>query len=179
MLDVGGVGYELHVPLSTYAEIDRSGGDAIGLYVHTHVREDAIELFGFWSEGERSLFERLIGVSGIGPRLARVILSGMAQQDLVAAIAAGDSARLTAIPGIGKKTAQRMVVDLRDRIGELGGAAADTLATSGDDDLEAALVNLGYRPKEAKKAVSDARRELPEGDFEELIRDSLRRLSRV
>ena len=179
LLDVGGVGYELHIPLSTWAEVDRAGGEPIGLHVYTHVSENALELFGFWDEGERRLFERLIGVSGIGPKLARVVLSGMAPQDLIGAIAAGDAARLTSIPGVGKKTAERMVVDLKDRIDELGTEPAAIAAGGGDDDVTAALVNLGYREKEALQAVAKARAESPDGDFEELIRASLRRLSRA
>ncbi len=179
LLDVGGVGYELHIPLSTYAEIDRAGGEPIGLHVYTHVSENALELFGFWDESERRLFERLIGVSGIGPRLARVILSGMAPQDLVGAIAAGNAAQLTSIPGVGKKTAERMVVDLKDRIAELGAEPAAVAAGGDDDDVTAALVNLGYREREAQKAVARARSDNPDGEFEELIRASLRLLSRA
>lgn len=179
LLDVGGVGYELQIPLSTWAEIDRAGGEPIGLHVYTHVSENALELYGFWDEGERRLFERLIGVSGIGPKLARVILSGMAPADLIGAIAAGNTAQLTSIPGVGKKTAQRMVVDLKDRIAELG-AETEAIATAGgDDDVTAALVNLGYREKEAQQAVAKARTDNPEGEFEELIRASLRLLSKV
>lgn len=179
LLDVGGVGYELHVPLSTWAEIDRAGGEPIGLHVYTHVSENALELYGFWDEGERRLFERLIGVSGIGPKLARVILSGMAPADLIGAIAAGNTAQLTSIPGVGKKTAQRMVVDLKDRIAELGAEPEAIAAAGGEDDVTAALVNLGYREKEAQQAVAKARADNPEGEFEELIRASLRLLSKV
>ena len=179
LLDVGGVGYELHVPLSTWAEIDRAGGEPIGLHVYTHVSENALELYGFWDEGERRLFERLIGVSGIGPKLARVILSGMAPADLIGAIAAGNTAQLTSIPGVGKKTAQRMVVDLKDRIAELGAEPEAFAAAGGEDDVTAALVNLGYREKEAQQAVAKARADNPEAEFEELIRASLRLLSKV
>ncbi|MDH3745913.1 MAG: Holliday junction branch migration protein RuvA, partial [Acidobacteriota bacterium] len=159
LLDVGGVGYHVHISLATYSELDNSGASGpLGLYIHTHAREGAIELFGFWTERERSLFERLIGVSGIGPRLARVILSGMAPDDLIGAIAAGDSARLTSIPGVGKKTAQRIVIDLKDRMPELGVDLEAIAGTEGEDDLLAALVNLGYRAKEAQAAVTRARR---------------------
>ena len=179
LLDVGGVGYELHIPLSTYSQIDRAGGEPIGLHVYTHVSENALELFGFWDENERRLFEKLIGVSGIGPKLARVVLSGMAPQDLIGAIAAGNSAQLTSIPGVGKKTAERMVVDLKDRIAELGTEPAAIAAAGGDDDVVTALVNLGYREKEAVKAVGKARADNPDGEFEELIRASLRLLSRA
>ncbi|MEJ2085576.1 MAG: Holliday junction branch migration protein RuvA, partial [Acidobacteriota bacterium] len=120
LVDVQGVGYDVHIPLSTFYEIERLSPDStVGLFVHTHVREDAIELFGFWTEREKLLFEKLIAVSGIGPKLARVILSGMAPEQLLAALAAGDIARLETIPGIGKKTAERMVVELRDRVQDL------------------------------------------------------------
>ena len=179
LLDVGGVGYELHIPLSTWAEIDRAGGEPIGLHVYTHVSENALELYGFWDEGERRLFERLIGVSGIGPKLARVVLSGMAPADLIGAIATGNTTQLTSIPGVGKKTAERMVVDLKDRIAELGAAPEAIASAGGDDDVTAALVNLGYREKEAQQAVAKARTDNPEGEFEELIRASLRLLSRA
>lgn len=178
LLDVAGVGYLLAIPLSTYAEIDRSNkAHTLGLYVHTHVRADAIELFGFWTELERHLFESLISVSGIGPRLARVILSGMAPADLVQSIATDNSTRLATIPGIGKKTAQRMVVELKDKMRDLARDADGGGAVPPDDDLLAALVNLGYRSADAQKALARARMELPEADPEDLLRTSLRFLS--
>jgi holliday junction DNA helicase RuvA len=184
VLDVGGVGYVVRVPLSTYYELERIGeGGTAELLIHTHVREDALELFGFVAEVEKTLFERLIGVSGIGPRLAQVILSGMAPGDVLQALAAGDVARLVRIPGVGKKTAERMVVELRDAAAELARAspatAAAAAAPSEDVDLVLALVNLGYRPADAERAVEAARREHPEAPFRELLRLSLRRLSRV
>jgi Holliday junction DNA helicase RuvA len=179
VLDVGGVGYELHVPVSTYYELDKLDDGAVAsLHVHTHLREDALSLFGFWTEAERRLFERLIGVSGIGPRLARVILSGMALGDLVQAIAGGDLVRLSGIPGVGKKTAERMVLELRDKVRELGGPAVPA-AGPGDEDLVSALVNLGYRRPQAERAVVEARRTEPGADFSDLLRASLKRLSRA
>lgn len=179
VLDVGGVGYELHVPVSTYYELDKLDDGAVAsLHVHTHLREDALSLFGFWTETERRLFERLIGVSGIGPRLARVILSGMAPADLVNAIAGGDLVRLSGIPGVGKKTAERMVLELRDKVRELGEPEAPA-AGPGDDDLVSALVNLGYRRPLAERAVVEARRAEPAADFSDLLRASLKRLSRA
>lgn len=179
VLDVGGVGYELHVPVSTYYELDKLDDGAVAsLHVHTHLREDALSLFGFWTEAERQLFERLIGVSGIGPRLARVILSGMAPPDLVSAIAGGDLVRLSGIPGVGKKTAERMVLELRDKVREL--VAPETPAAGpGDEDLASALVNLGYRRPQAERAVVEARRAEPGADFSDLLRASLKRLSRA
>ncbi len=178
LLDVQGVGYEIHIPLSTFYEIERRPGERLGLYIHTHVREDDLSLFGFWSEREKLLFERLIAVSGIGPRLARVILSGMPPDDLVAALAGGDLARLATIPGIGKKTAERMVLELKDRMRELAVEQPERPLPS-DGDVVSALVNLGYKQTQAERAVADARRERPEAAFHELLRASLNRLSRA
>ncbi|MGH7337338.1 MAG: Holliday junction branch migration protein RuvA [Myxococcota bacterium] len=181
VVDAGGVGYAVHVSLATYSELERAGvGAEVALHVHTHVREDALALFGFFAARERELFERLITVSGIGPRLAQVILSGMPADDLLQAIAAGDVARLTRIPGVGKKTAERMVVELRDKLQALAKEAAPAKATgASDDDLVAALVNLGYKLAQAEKAVVDARRDAPQATFHELLPLALRRLSRV
>jgi Holliday junction DNA helicase RuvA len=186
ILDVGGVGYQVAIPLSTYYELQKADpGATIRLYIHTHVREDALALYGFWSERERELFERLIAVSGIGPRLAQVVLSGMAPDELIAALAAGDVARLVRIPGVGKMTAERMVVELRDKLqawaAELPAAraAAAGAGVGSDNDLVAALVNLGYKPSLAEGAVGAARKEAPEAAFHELLRLALRRLSRV
>ena len=182
LLDVQGVGYEVHIPLSTYYEIERrgvgGGGERIALYVHTHLREDGIALFGFWTEREKALFEKLIGVSGIGPRLARVILSGMPPDDLLAALAAGDLGRLASIPGIGKKTAERMVLELREKMRELA-AELPEKPVAADADVVSALVNLGYKASLAERAVAEARREKPEAAFHELLRASLHRLSRA
>ena len=184
ILDVGGVGYQVAIPLSTFYELQKAdAGATVRLYIHTHVREDALALFGFWTERERELFERLIAVSGIGPRLAQVVLSGMAPDELIAALAAGDVARLVRIPGVGKKTAERMVVELRDKLQALAAqlpAARATAASGGsDNDLVAALVNLGYKPALAEGAVGAARKDAPDAAFHELLRLALRRLSRV
>jgi Holliday junction DNA helicase RuvA len=177
-LDVQGVGYEVHVPLSTYYEVEKSGGAGpIALYIHTHLREDGIALFGFWTEREKLLFERLIGVSGIGPRLARVILSGMPPDDLLGAIAAGDVARLSTIPGVGRKTAERMVLELKEKMQELA-AELPGRPVAADQDLVSALVNLGYKAAQAERAVAEARRDRPGAAFHELLRASLKRLSR-
>ncbi|MCH7665925.1 MAG: Holliday junction branch migration protein RuvA [Acidobacteria bacterium] len=180
LLDVGGVGYQLAIPLSTFSQLDRADRtESVGLFVHTHVRADAIELFGFWTARERSLFALLIGVSGIGPRLARVVLSGMAAEELVRALASENAVQLATIPGIGKKTAQRMVIELKDKVLDLGIDLAGSVAFSPDDDLLAALVNLGYRSGDAEKALAKARRETPDADPEDLLRASLNFLSRV
>lgn len=178
LLDVGGVGYQLAIPLSTFSEIDRADASApLGLYVHTHVRDGAIELFGFWTRRERRLFEALIGVSGVGPKLARVALSGMSPDDIVTAIAGGNAVRLATIPGIGKKTAERLVVELKDRMLEIAKDLPER-TTSTEDDLLPALVTLGYKRGEAEQALAAAREEQPDADFQELLRSSLKRLSR-
>ena len=152
LLDVQGVGYEVNVPLSTWYEIEKRREAPIRLFIHTHMREDGIALFGFWTEREKALFEKLIGVNGIGPRLARVILSGMAPDDLLGAIAAGDLGRLGTIPGVGKKTAERIVLELREKMRELAAELPETAAAApADQDVVSALVNLGYkaRPRRA------------------------------
>jgi Holliday junction DNA helicase RuvA len=179
LIDVQGVGYEVHIPLSTYYEIERAGaGGPIRLFIHTHLREDGIALFGFFTEREKLLFEKLIAVSGIGPRLARVVLSGMAADDLLAALAAGDLGRLTSIPGIGRKTAERMVLELRDKMRELAAELPGRAAPAGEE-VVSALVNLGYRPAQAERAVAEARRDRPDAPFQELLRASLNRLARI
>jgi len=182
LLDVQGVGYEVHVPLSTWYEIEKRRDETIRLFVHTHMREDGIALFGFWTEREKLLFERLIAVSGIGPRLARVALSGMAPDDLLGAIAAGDVGRLATIPGVGKKTAERMVLELKDKMRELAAELPETTTASApaaDQDVVSALVNLGYKSSLAERAVGEVRRERPDAAFHELLRASLNRLSRA
>jgi holliday junction DNA helicase RuvA len=180
LLDVGGVGYAVHIPLSTYYELERRGSrEPLGLFVHTHLREGEIALFGFWTEAEKRLFEHLIAVSGIGPRLARVILSGLPPAELAAALAAGDAGRLTTIPGVGRKTAERLVVELKDR---LQGFAADAPAappSPAASEVVSALVNLGYKAPQAERAVAQAQREMPEAEFHELLRASLKGLSRA
>lgn len=183
LLDVHGVGYEVNVPLSTWYEIEKRRDEPVRLFIHTHLREDGIALFGFWTEREKALFEKLIGVNGIGPRLARVILSGMAPDDLLGAIARGDLGRLATIPGVGKKTAERMVLELREKMRELaaglpeeGEAAA---AAPADQDVVSALVNLGYKASLAERAVAEVRREKPDAAFNDLLRASLNRLSRA
>ncbi|HSS77056.1 MAG TPA: Holliday junction branch migration protein RuvA [Thermoanaerobaculia bacterium] len=181
LLDVQGVGYEVHVPLSTWYEIEKRRDEPVRLFIHTHLREDGIALFGFWTEREKLLFERLIAVSGIGPRLARVILSGMAPDDLLGAIAAGDVGRLSTIPGVGKKTAERMVLELKDKMRELAAELPDKAAAAppADQDVVSALVNLGYKASLAERAVGEVRRERPDAAFNELLRASLHRLSRA
>jgi Holliday junction DNA helicase RuvA len=178
LVDVQGVGYEVHIPLSAYYEIERAGKQ-VALFIHTHLRDDGIALFGFLTERDKALFEKLIAVSGIGPRLARVVLSGMPTDDLLAALAAGDLGRLATIPGIGRKTAERMVLELRDKIRDLAAAVPASRAAPADHDVVSALVNLGYKPAQAERAVSDARRDTPDLSFQDLLRASLTRLARL
>lgn len=179
LLDVSGVGYEVHVSLATYSALEAAGGDEVGLHVYTHVWSDGIALYGFWTPLEKRLFERLISVSGIGPRLARVILSGMAPEDLITTLAAGDAARLTTIPGVGKKSAERMVVELKDKVAELAAELPEPAAArhEGEGELVSALVNLGYKRAQAERAVRAALDELPDAAFHEQLRAALRRLS--
>jgi Holliday junction DNA helicase RuvA len=180
VVDVGGVGYGVSVPLSTYYELQRLAAHAeVSLFVHTHVREDAIALYGFLTERERALFERLITVSGVGPRLARAILSGLPPEELLRALAAGDVGRLTRTPGVGKKTAERLVLELREKAAELAAATSTAAPEPGDEDLLVALVNLGYRRGDAEKALADVRREREGAGVPELLRLSLKRLARL
>lgn len=179
LLDVGGVGYEVHIPLSTYYELERHQGDTrVALHIHTHVREDAISLFGFRTERERQLFEMLIAISGIGPRLAQTALSGMSPDDLIAALAAGDVRRLSSIPGIGKKTAERMLIELRDKVRDLAGELPEQRPPA-DSDLLLALIHLGYKQAAAERAVAQVMRDDPDLPFADLLRASLKLLSRA
>jgi Holliday junction DNA helicase RuvA len=183
IVDVQGVGYEVHVPLSTYYEIGEEGTE-ISLRVHTHVREDVLQLYGFLTELERQVFERLIAISGIGPKLAIAVLSGIETRDLVAAVQRGDVARLTGIPGIGKKTAERIVLELRDRLAQLavpvpgGVAAAAPTADRLRTDLLSALQNLGYHRQQAEKAIDAVVTSTPDATFEQALRAALRELMR-
>jgi len=179
VVDVNGVGYRVLIPVSTFYRLGEVGSEA-SLLIHTHVREDALALFGFESLGERALFERLIEVAGVGPKLAVNILSGIEASDLVDALRGGDLARLTRIPGVGRKTAERLVLELKDKMPALA-PSAEAPAVSGSAptkaDLLSALANLGYSRNEAEKGVDRALREEPSGRFEDLLRRSLRILS--
>jgi Holliday junction DNA helicase RuvA len=182
IVDVHGVGYELQVPLSTYYDVGDEGAE-VSLRVYTHVREDALQLYGFLTDLERQVFERLIGVSGIGPRLAIAVLSGLDSRELVAAVQRGDVARLVAIPGIGKKTAERIVLELRDRLAHLAIPVTSSAphATPADrlrGDLVSALQNLGYHRPQAEKAVESTLSASPDVTFEDALRRSLRELMR-
>jgi Holliday junction DNA helicase RuvA len=182
VVDVQGVGYEVHVPLSTFYRMPEAGGE-VSLRIHTHVREDTLALFGFANQLELQIFERLIAVSGIGPKLALAVLSGIDAGDLAIAVQRGDVARLTAIPGVGKKTAERIGLELKGRlpvaiaIDSQGGAGA---GDQGDlrADLLSALLNLGYHRTLAEKAV-DAALKLPgETTFERRLKQALRELTK-
>ena len=185
VLDVHGVGYDVFVPLSTFYVLG-DPGTAVALRIHTHVREDALTLYGFATLLEQELFERLIGVSGIGPKLALAVLSGIEPIDLIRAIERGDVARLTAIPGVGKKTSERIVLELKDRLPRVqaaavvaGGGAPDAPALR--DDVLSALVNLGYHRPLAEKAVDAAIEKIgstPDAGFEYTLKQALRELAK-
>lgn len=180
VVDVNGVGYDVSVPLSTFYGLGDAGSE-IALRIHTHVREDALLLYGFATRIEQELFERLISVSGIGPKVALAVLSGIEPPDLVKAIERADLARLTAIPGVGKKTSERIVLELRDRlprasIPEETGAQGHAPALR--DDVLSALMNLGYHRPLAEKAVDRAVAATPGADFERTLRQALRELAK-
>ena len=182
VVDVQGIGYDVHVPLSTFYEVGEPGTE-IALKIHTHVREDALQLFGFLTDIERQLFERLIAISGIGPKLAIAVLSGMNPRDLLTAVQRGDVVRLTGIPGIGKKTAERIVLELRDRLAQLAAPhVADTAAVNGSEsvraDLLSALQNLGYHRPQADKAVESTLKSNPDATLEDALKFALRELMR-
>lgn len=175
-----GVGYEVHISLSTYYKLE--GQKDVALEVYTHVREDALSLYGFATAEEKYAFEKLISISGIGPTLAQKVLSGIAAPELADAIARNDVRKLSSIPGLGKKTAERICLELRDKL-ELptaaGAASAPPTRLSVDDDVHSALVNLGYRPKDAETAVEKARGELGgEAEFSAVLRRALRHLTK-
>jgi holliday junction DNA helicase RuvA len=184
IVDVQGVGYEVQVPLSTYYQLPEAGGE-VALRIHTHVREDALSLFGFGSLLEQQLFERLIGISGIGPRLALAVLSGIDPIDLVRAVQGGDVGRLTLIPGIGKKTAERIGLELKDRLPQQLQAEIDRAAgVAGGEplvraDVLSALLNLGYHRALAEKAIDAAMRPGGEASFERTLKQALQELSRA
>ena len=179
LIDVGGVGYLVLVPLSTYAALSELHTE-VTLLIHTHVREDALALYGFVSSREKHLFELLISASGVGPSLALKILSGMSAEELVPAIRGGDLARLTKIPGVGRKTAERIVVELKDKLDTvvLEAALPAPASPAGiEADVVSALVNLGYEARAAESAVSEAKRESNASNFESLLRAALQSLS--
>jgi Holliday junction DNA helicase RuvA len=179
LVDVGGVGYLVQVPLSTYGALGELHTE-VTLLIHTHVREDALALYGFVSAREKHFFEMLLSASGVGPTLALKILSGMSVEELVPAIRGSDLARLTRIPGVGRKTAERMVVELKDKLEALAVETEKPAPSSPagiEADVVSALVNLGYDGRAAETAVAEARREAGAANFEKLLRGALQSLS--
>lgn len=183
LVDVNGVGYEVHIPLTSFYELPEEGNE-VRLRIHTHVREDAIVLFGFCTQRERDFFLRLVSISGIGPKLAVSILSGAPVEELARAIADANLARLTAIPGVGRKTAERVVLELRSHVtqflatDEKGPSPSTGKGDSLQEDVLSALVNLGYPKPAAEKALAAAIRSAEcERTFEDLLRATLRRLA--
>ncbi|MBX5495834.1 MAG: Holliday junction branch migration protein RuvA [Bryobacteraceae bacterium] len=179
IVDVGGVGYDVSVPVSTFSAMPDTGRE-VKLHIHTHVREDAICLFGFATPEEKTLFEKLVTVSGIGPKLAVTVLSGLSVADLVAAIRSGEATRLVKVPGVGKKTAERIVLELRDKVEALAAGAAAaagqpaaTALSAVEQDVVSALVNLGCQRAAADAAVRKARATGTPEEFEPLFRRSL------
>jgi len=179
VVEAAGVGYDVTITVPTFSDLPGVGSE-VALHIHTHVREDAIALYGFLRSAEKGLFEKLITVSGIGPKLAITILSGMVADDMVGAIRGNDVARLTRIPGIGKKTAERMVLELRDKLPVPGEQArpAVTAMNPVEEDVLSALINLGYQRALAEKALSTARKNGGESSFDTMFRDALAGLSK-
>jgi Holliday junction DNA helicase RuvA len=179
VVETGGVGYDITISVPTFSELPGLSGE-VSLYIHTHVREDVIALYGFLRPAEKQLFEKLIAVSGIGPKLAITVLSGMGADDVVGAIRGNDVARLTRIPGIGKKTAERMVLELRDKLPPQGaGQAATTpMISAVEEDVLSALVNLGYQRVVAEKSVAGAVKAGKASSFDALFREALGALSK-
>ena len=172
IVEAAGVGYDVTITVPTFSDLPALGSE-VALYIHTHVREDAIALFGFLRADEKQLFEKLITVSGIGPKLAITILSGMATADMVGAIRASDHARLTRIPGIGKKTAERMCVELRDKLEGFGAAPVAAPVSAVEEDVVSALTNLGYQRALAEKAVEKAVASAGRENFDAIFRAAL------
>lgn len=180
IVECGGVGYEAAISVATYTALPETPNE-VALYIYTHVREDQIALFGFAERKEKVLFEKLLSISGIGPKLAITVLSGIAADRLVAAIRAGDHASLTKIPGIGKKTAERVVLELKDKLDELAAGTATPTASAGyttgpaTEDVLSALINLGYPRAAAERAMEAAiaKEQAVAGEFEALFRASM------
>lgn len=183
VVDANGVGYELFIPLSTFYSLPEPG-ERLSLRVYTHVREDAIQLYGFLTQEERDVFGLLIGVTGVGPRLARNILSGVAVADLVAAIGSSDQKKLSSIPGIGGKSAERLILELRDKIKTIAASSVEQPAKEAPDadplanDVASALENLGYKAAVAGEAVKKAKAGNEGASFEALLKEALKLLSK-
>jgi holliday junction DNA helicase RuvA len=179
IVETGGVGYEVTISVPTFSDLPAAGSE-VALHVHTHVREDQLALYGFLRLAEKHLFEKLLTVSGIGPKLAITILSGMAADEMVGAIRGNDVARLTRIPGIGRKTAERMVLELRDKLPTPapGQEVATPVMTPVEEDVLSALVNLGYQRAAAEKTLAVAMKSGKATSFDQLFREALGQLSK-
>jgi Holliday junction DNA helicase RuvA len=177
IVETAGVGYDVVISVPTFTELGAPGSE-VSLHIHTHVREDAIALFGFLHPEEKQLFEKLLNVSGIGPKLAITILSGMQAAEMVAAIRGNDVAKLTKIPGIGRKTAERMVLELRDKLQDFGLEPAAPPASPVEEDVLSALMNLGYQRPLAEKAVATLAKNGTKQEFDVMFRESLALLSK-
>lgn len=175
VLDVGGVGYQVAIPIETYSRIGQPG-DEVMLYIHTHMRENILALFGFHNPRDKQLFEKFIQVGGIGPKLALTILSGLSSDELMIAIQTGDVTRLTRIPGVGKKTGERIVLELKNNLDILGAGdlSKDDLTATVEEDVISVLVNLGSMPEMAQKCVMKARQEGTPAEFESLFREAMK-----
>ncbi len=176
-MEAAGVGYDVNITVPTFSDLPALGSE-VALHIHTHVREDLIALYGFLRSEEKQLFEKLITVSGIGPKLAVTILSGMAAADMVGAIRSNDFARLTRIPGIGRKTAERMCVELRDKLDGFGAPQAAVSHSAVEEDVISALSNLGYQRALAEKAVERAVQSAGRENFDAIFRAALGTLSK-
>jgi holliday junction DNA helicase RuvA len=178
VVETGGVGYAAAIPVSSYVRLGEVGG-TVELLIHTHVSDDALALYGFMSQDEKDMFLKLIGISGIGPKLAMNILSGIAPGDLEEAVRSGDVARISLVPGIGKKTALRITMELQDKLEK----KERLLAAKGSpekEDLLSALLNMGFRRKEAERAVDQTiAAHKPGAEFEKLLRECLKRLAKL
>ena len=179
IVETAGVGYDVVISVPTFSDLPAAGAE-VALHIHTHVREDQIALYGFLRPAEKLLFEKLITVSGIGPKLAITILSGMAADEMVGAIRGNDVARLTRIPGIGKKTAERMVLELRDKLPEAGPPSTPAVPAMNatEEDVLSALLNLGYQRAAAEKALAAIAHEGNAKSFDQMFRAVLGRLSK-
>ena len=185
MVDVTGVGYEVFIPVSTFYELGEVGSE-VSLHIHTHVREEIFALYGFRTEREKGLFEKFLTVSGVGPKMAVAILSGLELDELIPALRNGNLTLLTHIPGVGRKTAERLVLELREKLEDVAGAADEKTTarvsagemTGVEGDVFSALVNLGYARGAAEAAVREVKDQNPQADFDSLLRSSLRMLAR-
>lgn len=179
IVETAGVGYDVTITVPTFSDLPAAGTE-VSLHIHTHVREDQIALYGFLRPTEKVLFEKLITVSGIGPKLAITVLSGMAADEMVRAIRGNDVTRLTRIPGVGKKTAERMVLELRDKLPEPGPTSVPAISpmSATEEDVLSALVNLGYQRPAAEKALAVATTNGKAASFDAMFRDALAALSK-